>query len=99
MSQPITGHGCQLGFPVGPKDTNSVEELASCFLSSFVNFYSAVSQKRRKSRKMYLRVKGQGGHLGFSIDPKNINFVEDVSILLPVQFQWIPFSGFSVEAE
>ena len=35
------------------------------------------------------------GRLVFQIDPKNINLVEDVKILLPVKFRWIPFSGFT----
>ena len=39
-------------------------------------------------------IRGQGGHLIFSIGPKNTNLVEDVEILLPVKFRWIPFTGF-----
>ena len=31
-------------------------------------------------------IRGQGGHLVFSISPKNTNLVEDVEILLPVKF-------------
>ena len=31
--------------------------------------------------------------------PKNINLVEDVEILLPVNFRWIPFSRFRREVE
>ena len=31
-------------------------------------------------------IRGQGGHLVFSIGLKNINMVEDVEILLPVKF-------------
>ena len=30
---------------------------------------------------------GQGGHLFFSIGPKNTNLVEDIEILLPVKFR------------
>ena len=41
-------------------------------------------------------IRGQGGHLVFPIGPKNTNLVEDVMILLPVKFRWIPFSGFRV---
>jgi hypothetical protein len=33
-----------------------------------------------------------GGHLGFSIDIKNINFVEDLPMIIPGQF------GFREEA-
>ena len=37
---------------------------------------------------------GQGGHFCLLNGPKNTNLVEDVEILLPVKFCWIPFSGF-----
>ena len=33
------------------------------------------------------------------IGPKNTNLLEDVEILLPVKFSWIPFSGFRGEAK
>ena len=39
-------------------------------------------------------IRGQGGRLVFPISPKNTNLVEDVEILLPVKFCWIPFSSF-----
>ena len=42
---------------------------------------------------------GQGGHLVFPACPKNTNLVEDVEIFLPVNFCWIPFSGFRGEVE
>ena len=44
-------------------------------------------------------IRGQGGHLVFPIGPKNTNLVEDVEILLPVKFRWIPFSSFRGEVE
>ena len=44
-------------------------------------------------------IRGQGGHFVFSICQKNTNLVEDVEILLPVKFHWIPFSGFKGEVE
>ena len=76
--------------------------LRSCFLSSFVEFCSAVSKEKSK---MSQPIRGQGGHLVFPIGPKNTilledrpekhkNLVEDIEILLPVKFRWIPFSGF-----
>ena len=37
---------------------------------------------------------GQGGHFCLLIGPKNTNFVEDIAILLPVNFRCIPFSSF-----
>ena len=57
--------------------------LRSCFLSSFIKFFSAVSEEKSK---MSQPIRGKGGHLVFSIDPKNTNLVEDVEILHPVEF-------------
>ena len=70
--------------------------LKSCFLSSFGEFRSAVSEEKLK---MSQPIRGQGGHLVFPIGPKNTNLVEDVEILLPVKFRWIPFSRFREEVE
>jgi hypothetical protein len=39
-----------------------------------------------------------GGHLGFPIDKKNINFVEDISMIIPEQFGFNCPSGFREEA-
>ena len=69
--------------------------LRSCFLSSFVEIHSAVSEKSKMSQP----IRGQGGHLIFPICPKNTNLVEGFEILLPVKFRWIPFSGFRGEVE
>ena len=44
-------------------------------------------------------IRDQGGHLVFLIGPKNTNLVEDVNILLPVKFRYIPFSGFRGEVK
>ena len=70
--------------------------MRSCFLSSFIEFLSAVSEEMLK---MSQPIRGQGGHLVFPIGPKNTNLVEDVEILLPVKFPWIPFSSFRGEVE
>ena len=70
--------------------------LRSCFLSSFVEFGSAVSEEKSK---MSQPIRGQGRHLIFPIGPKNTNLVEDVEILLPLKFHWFPFSGFRWEVE
>ena len=48
---------------------------------------------------MSRQIRGQGDHLVFPISPKNTNLVEDVEILLPVNFPWILFSGFRGEVE
>ena len=70
--------------------------LRSCFLSRFVEFCSAVSEKKSK---MSQPTRGQGCHLVFPIGPKNNNSVEDVEILLPVKLRWILFSRFRGEVE
>ena len=70
--------------------------LRSCFLASFFEFRSAVSEEKSK---MPQPITGQGGHLVFPISPKNTNLVEGVEILLPVKFRWFPFSGFRGEVE
>ena len=81
MYHPIRDKGGHLDFPIGPKNTNLVEDVGSCFLSSFVEFRSVVSEEKSK---MSQPIKGQGGHLVFPLGPKNTNLVEDVEILLPV---------------
>ena len=58
--------------------------LRSCFLSSFVEFCSVVSEEKSK---MSQPIRGQGGHFVFPIGPKNTNLVEDVEIYLPVKFR------------
>ena len=70
--------------------------LKCCFLSSFVEFRSAVLEEKSK---MSQPIRGQGGHLVFPISPKNTYLVEDIEILLPVKFRWIPLSGFRGEVE
>ena len=64
--------------------------MRSCFLSSFFEFHSAVSEKKSK---MSQPIRGQGSHLVFPIGLKNTNLLEDVEIFLPVKFRWIPFSS------
>ena len=83
-------------FPSARKTQTLQRTLRSCFLSSFVEFCSAVSEKKSK---MSRPIRGQGGHLVFPIGPKNTNLAEDVAVLLPVKFRWIPFSGFREEVE
>ena len=41
----------------------------------------------------------QGGNFCLLIGLKNTNLVEDVEILLPVKFRWIPLGGFRGEVE
>ena len=70
--------------------------MRSCFLSSVVEFRSVVSEEKLKLSQP---IRGQGGHLVFPIGPKNTNLEEDVQILLPVKFRWIPISGFRGEVK
>ena len=63
----------------------------SYFLSSFVEFHSAVSEEKYKISQPS---RGWDGHLVFPIGPKNTSLVEDVEILISVKFRWIPFSRF-----
>ena len=67
-------------------------ELSSCFLSSFVEFHSAVAEEKEK---MYHAIRGRRGHLVFPIGPKNINLIEDVECLLPVKFREIKKNNLS----
>ena len=61
------------------------KRMISCILSGFVEFRSAVSEVSAKQRP--------GRPSWFFISPKNTNWVEDVKILLPVKFHFIPFSS------
>ena len=70
--------------------------LRSCFLSSFVELYSAVSEE---NLKMSQQIVSWGSHFVFPIHLKNTNLAESVEILLPIKFHRIPFSGFRGEVE
>ena len=84
MSQPIRGQGGHLVFPIGPKNTNLVEDVEillpvkfrqipfSCFRGEVEN----VSANQRPGRQSC-----------FSNGPENANLVEDVEIMLPVKFR------------
>ena len=50
MSQPIRGQDGHLVFPIGPKNTNLVEDVEILLpeLSSFVEFCSVVSEEKSK---------------------------------------------------
>ena len=44
-------------------------------------------------------IRFQDGHLFLLTSPKNTNLVEDVEIVLPVNFYWIPFGSFREEVK
>ena len=54
-----------------------------------------VTTEKKSKRPQPIR----DGNFCFLIDPKNTNWVEDVEILLPVQFCWIPLSGCREDVE
>ena len=91
------GQGCHLVFPIGPKNTNLVEDIEILLPVKFhwIPFsgfreVENISANQRLGRPSF-----------FPIGQKNANLVEDVEILLPVncKFRWIPFSGFRGEVE
>ena len=97
MSQPIRGQGGHLVFPIGPKNTNLVEDvevllpIKFCWIpiGSFREDVQNVSANQRPGRPSC-----------FSDRPKkHTNLVEDVEVLLPVKFRWIPISGYRGEVE
>ena len=90
MSQPIRGQGGHFVFSwIAWKTQTWQKALRACFLSSFVEFYSTVSEEKLK---MSQQIIGQGGHFVFPIHLKNTNLVEGVEILLPIKFRRIPFT-------
>ena len=64
-------------------------DLASCQVS-----LNSVHWFQRRSWKCHSQSEAGAATLFFPIGPKNTNLVEDVEILHPVKFRWIPFSGF-----
>ena len=61
-------------FPIGLKTQTWWKALIACFLSSFVEFCSAVSSEKSK---MSQPIRSQGGHFVFPIGPKNTNLVSE----------------------
>ena len=84
MSQPIRGQSGHLVFPIGPKNTNLVEDVEILLpvkfrgipFSGFREEVENVSANQRPGRPSF-----------FWIGPKNTNMVESVKILLPVKFR------------
>ena len=95
LSQPIRGRGGHLVFPIGPKNTNLVEDI-DILLHVKLRWIPFSSFREVKNVSVNLR---PGGHLVFLISPKNTNLVEDIMILLPVKFHWILFRAFRGEVK
>ena len=83
MSQPIRGQGGHLGFLIGPKNTNLVENIEILLP---VKFRRIPFSGFREEVKSVSANQSSGGHLVFPIGPKNTNLVKDVEMLLPVKF-------------
>ena len=69
-------------------------DLASCQVS-----LNSIQRFHRSRQKYRSQSEARAAILFFFIGPKNTNFVEDVKILLPVKFSWIPFGSFRGEVE
>ena len=97
MSQPISGQGGHFVFPIGPKNSNLIEDvkillpIKFCWnpFSGFRGEVENVSANQRPGRQFCFSDRSE----------KNSNLIEDVEILLPIKFCWIPFSGFRGEVE
>ena len=68
-------------------------DLASCQVS-----LNSVQRFQRRSRKCLSQSEARAAILFFR-SARKTNLVEDIEILLPVKFRWIPFSGFRGEVE
>ena len=53
----------------------------------------SIQRLRRRSRKMFQPIRGQGGHLRFPIGTKNTNLIEGIEDLLVIKFRQNPFRG------
>ena len=96
-TQQIRSQGGHLVFPIGPLNTNLVEDVEILLPVKFsLNF---IQRFQRRSRKCLSQSEARVAILFFRSVWKNTNLVEEVEILLPVNFQWIPFSGFREEVE
>ena len=86
MSQQIRGQVGHAVFPIGPKNTNLVEDVEILLPVKFrcVEFRTAVAEEKSK---MSQPIRGHSGHIVFPIGPKNTNLVEDIDILLPDNFR------------
>ena len=80
-----------------PENTNLVEGVKILLLVKFhFKFRSALSEK---NWKMNLQIRGRDNHLGFPLRLKNTRLLEDIEILQPVKFRWIPYNVFRDEVE
>ena len=81
MFRPIRYQGVHLGFPIGPTNTNFVEDVG-ILLS--VRYRCILFSGCKKSRKCLIDQDGPTSW--FSNRPKNTNLVGDFEFLFPVKF-------------
>ena len=90
MFQPIRGRGSHLVFLIGPKNTNLVEDVE-------------ISEKQDGRPGLWLTETFSTSPLkllnGIQRNLTGIKISTSSTILLPVKFRWIPFSGFRGEVE
>ena len=86
MPQPIRGQGGHLVFPIGPKNTNLVENVKILLLVKFHQF-PFKGFKGKVENVSANQKPGRPSCFFFPIGPKNTNLVEEVEILLPVKFR------------
>ena len=79
MSQPIRGRGGHLGFPIGMKSTNLVEDGVFLLPVRFRQIPCSCFRVEVENNSDNHR---PGCHLGFPISLKNKTLLEDVVILL-----------------
>ena len=60
------GQSGHLGIKIRPKNTELIEDMKSCFLSSYIGFLSAVSEEKSKISQPIR----PGSHIGFPIGLK-----------------------------
>ena len=99
MSQPIRGQGGHLVFPIGLKNKNLVEDIEILLPVKFRWIPFSGFRGELREVEMSHPIRDQSDHIVFPMGPKNTNLVEDIEILLPIKFRWIPFSGFRGEVE
>ena len=85
MSDPRRYQGRRLGFPIGPKNTNLIEDVK--FLLALKLRQIPFSSCRQEVENV--KANQRPGDLSWSLNQfEHINWVENVKILFPINFDW-----------
>ena len=89
---------------IGTKNTNLVEDVEILLLVKFrwipfSGFREVKMSRHGFSSQKYLCNQRPGMPSCFFRSARNTNLVEDIVLLLPVKFRWIPFRGFRREVK